>query len=133
MKDTNNKKSKTNHKSTKARTLLYLALNFVIVFGVYRLCIHLRWAWGTVLYLIAAAALSVVYYVVNRGFGTPIRDPALLPGEWNAAKKKEYMDWAEERHRRARGILYWLLPIIVTLMIDAVDIFLLDTLREMIR
>ena len=120
-------------KSGKARILLYLALNFVIVFGVYRLFIHLRWAWGTVLYLIAAAALSVAYYIVNRGFGSPIQDPALLPDDWGAAKKREYMDWAKERHRRARGILYWLLPVIVTLMIDAADIFLLETLREMIR
>ena len=70
-------------KKSSLRILLFLALNFIILFAVYRLFLRLEWMFGTILYLLAAAVLSVVYYVVNRGFGKPDIDPATLPADWN--------------------------------------------------
>ena len=33
------------------------------------------------------------------------------------------------RHERAKKLLYWLFPIVITLMIDVLDLFVLDSLR----
>ena len=115
----------------KLRTLIYLVLNFVIVFSVYQLLLRMQWTWGMIVYLLAAAALTVGYFVMNRGFGNPITDPAALPEAWSAAEKTEYIARVTACHERAKKLLYWLLPVVLTLMIDVIELFLSDTLRAL--
>ena len=79
-------------KKKNLRILLYLILNFCILFAVYQLFIRMESVVGTVLYLIAAAVLTVTYYIINRGFGNPITDPGELPKEWNHKEKSEYIE-----------------------------------------
>ena len=43
------------------------------------------------------------------------------------------METVKIRHEKAKVLLYWLLPLAVVLLIDFADIFLLDTLRGMMR
>lgn len=113
----------------KLRTLLLLALNFILLFAVYQLFLRAESMIGTYVYLIAAAALTVAYYIINRGFGNPITDPALLPESWSYKEKCDYVEMVKIRHEKAKGLLYWLLPLAVVLLIDFADIFLLDSLR----
>lgn len=113
----------------KLRTLLLLALNFILLFAVYQLFLRAESMIGTYVYLIAAAALTVAYYIINRGFGNPITDAALLPDSWSYKEKCDYVEMVKIRHEKAKGLLYWLLPLAVVLLIDFADIFLLDSLR----
>ena len=117
----------------KLRTLLLLALNFILLFAVYQLFLRAESMIGTYAYLIATAALTVAYYIINRGFGGPITDPALLPDSWSYKEKCDYVETVKIRHEKAKKLLYWLLPLVVVLLIDFADIFLLDSLRGMIR
>lgn len=117
----------------KLRTLIYLVLNFVIVFAVYRLMLRMQWTWGMIVYLLAAAGLTVAYFIVNRGFGNPITDPAALPEAWSDGEKTEYIAHVTACHERAKKLLYWLFPIVVTLMIDVIELFLADSLRGLFR
>lgn len=116
----------------KLRTLLLLALNFILLFAVYQLFLRAESMIGTYLYLGAAAALTVAYYIINRGFGNPITDPALLPESWSNKEKSDYVEQVKNRHEKAKKLLYWLLPIAVVLLIDFANIFLLDSLRGML-
>ena len=116
-------------KNQKLRTLLFLVLNFIIVFAVYQLCLHMEWMAGTYVYIAAAAVRAVAYYIVNRGFGQPITDEAALPEAWSAEEKCAYIKDVRARHERAKKLLYWLFPIVITLMIDVLDLFVLDSLR----
>ena len=113
----------------KLRTLLLLALNFILLFAVYQLFLRAESMIGTYVYLIAAAALTVAYYIINRGFGNPITDAALLPDSWSYKEKCDYVEMVKIRHEKAKGLLYWLLPLAVVLLIDFAEIFLLDSLR----
>ena len=117
-------------KKKNLRILLYLVLNFFILFAVYQLFIRMESVVGTVLYLIAAAVLTVLYYIINRGFGRPITDPGELPKEWNHKEKSEYIEKVTAAHERAKKLLYWLLPLIVVLGIDFINLFLLDGIRQ---
>lgn len=113
----------------KLRTLLLLALNFILLFAVYQLFLRAESMIGTYVYLIAAAALTVAYYIINRGFGSPVTDASLLPESWSYKEKCDYVEMVKIRHEKAKGLLYWLLPLAVVLLIDFADIFLLDSLR----
>ncbi len=115
---------------SRKRTLLFLVLNFIIVFTVYQIFLHLQLLFGTALYLIAAAVMTVAYYVVNRGFGKPITDPDALPAAWSPVEKTKYIDEVTARHGKARKILLWLLPVILTLMIDMTDLFLIQPILD---
>ena len=117
-------------KKSSLRILLFLALNFVILFAVYQLFLKMESMLGTVLYLLAAAVLTVVYYVMNRGFGKPDIDPATLPSEWNPPKKSAYIEERRAAHERAKKILYWLFPLILVIGIDFIDLFLMDGIRD---
>ena len=117
----------------KLRTLLLLALNFILLFAVYQLFLRAESMIGTYVYLIATAALTIAYYIINRGFGSPITDASLLPESWSYKEKCDYVETVKIRHEKAKKLLYWLLPLVVVLLIDFADIFLLDTLRGMLR
>ena len=117
----------------KLRTLLLLALNFILLFAVYQLFLRAESMIGTYVYLIATAALTIAYYIINRGFGSPITDASLLPDAWSYKEKCDYVETVKIRHEKAKNLLYWLLPLAVVLLIDFADIFLLDTLRGMLR
>ena len=117
----------------KLRTLLLLALNFILLFAVYQLFLRAESMIGTYAYLIATAALTVAYYIINRGFGGPVTDASLLPDSWSYKEKCDYVEMVKIRHEKAKKLLYWLLPLVVVLLIDFADIFLLDSLRGMMR
>ena len=117
----------------KLRTLLLLALNFILLFAVYQLFLRAESMIGTYVYLIATAALTIAYYIINRGFGSPITDASLLPESWSYKEKCDYVETVKIRHEKAKVLLYWLLPLAVVLLIDFADIFLFDTLRGMMR
>ena len=117
----------------KLRTLLLLALNFILLFAIYQLFLRAESMIGTYVYLIATAALTIAYYIINRGFGSPITDASLLPDTWSYKEKCDYVETVKIRHEKAKNLLYWLLPLVVVLLIDFADIFLFDTLRGMLR
>lgn len=112
--------------------LLLLVLNFAIVFTVYQLLLMLHPIAGTILYIIAAAALAIAYYIVNHGFGTPVTDDDALPASWSSVEKCAYVEEARARHARAKKILLWLFPVILTLLLDVAYLFLLQPLIQAI-
>ena len=118
------------------RKMLFLLLNFLLVFVTYRVLLSFEGTVGLVVtpaYLVITAVLAIAYFVVNRGFGNPVTDADVLPSGWSAAEKCAYVEAAARRHEKARGILLWLLPFVVTLMLDVMHLFLLDPILEMLR
>ena len=113
----------------KLRTLLVLILNFILLFALYQLLLRAESVVGMYLYLGAVAVLAVAYYIINRGFGKPITDPALLPEEWSHKEKCDYVELVKSRHEKAKKLLLWLFPLIAVLLIDVAEVFLLDNFR----
>ncbi len=114
--------------SSGRKTLLLLVLNFAIVFTVYQLLVNLHPFAGTILYIVAAAALAIAYYVINRGFGAPVTDDAELPASWSPVQKCAYVEDARARFEKAKKLLLWFFPVILTLLFDVTYLFLLEPL-----
>ncbi len=119
--------------SSKKNTLLLLLFNFAILFTVYQVLIHLHPYLATILYAAAALALAVSYYVINRGFSPPVTDDEALPASWSPVEKCAYIEDAKSRHERAKGLLMWLLPVILTLLFDVLFLFVFDPLLKMLK
>lgn len=117
-------------KAKKWRILVYLVLNFFILFAVYRLFIRMGSTVGMILYMVAAAALTVAYYIMNHGFGKPEVGEDDLPAAWSHTEKCAYIDKLARDHERAKKLLYWLFPLILVLGLDVIDLFLLDGIKD---
>ena len=115
----------------KWRILLILILNFLIAFAIYQLFLRAGSMIGTYLFIAAALGLTLAYFVINRGFGRPVTDASALPDEWSAKEKEDYIADAKARHERAKVLLYVLFPVIVVLMIDMIDLFVIDSLKSL--
>ena len=110
------------------KKLLFLVLNFAVCFTVYQLLLHLHPFAATILYTAAALVLAIAYYIINRGFGAPVSDGDSLPESWSPVEKCAYVEEARARHERAKGLLLWFFPVVLTLLLDVTYLFLLSPL-----
>ena len=107
----------------KLKILLILIVNFILLFALYQIFLRMQVMVGTYLYYIAAAGLVIAYFIINRGFGSPITDASELPEEWDFKKKADYIADVTARHEKAKKLLYVLFPIVIVLMIDIITLF----------
>ncbi len=115
----------------KLKKLGILALNFILIFAAFRLLITLGerfqavWLYYavTILYGAAAVGLFVAYFILN-GATFENRDRSLeeLPARWTEEKKAEFLEKQPERRRRAKTLLYVLLPLVMTLLISYIEL-----------
>ena len=102
------------------RLLLLIGL-FFIFFAVYEAVIARQQIWILHVYCIAAGVLAAAYILLNRGIlSVPVRDS--LPSDWDEAEKDAYLNAVRERRRRTKWILYLLLPLILTVLVDTVSL-----------
>lgn len=104
-----------------------LFLNFVLFYAIYALFTELgermRAPWIfyaiSIVYAVSASALFIAYFILN-GF-TFNKEPRVwdeLPEKWDDSKKNEFMSSQPERKAKAKKLLYILMPIVLTLMIN---------------
>ncbi len=123
-------------KTKKAlKKLLILFVNFVLLYALLRLIIELGVRFrspmiyyiGTGAYMLAAAGLLIAYFVLNGfSFGkeTPTWDELSAGGRWSDEKKADFLRNLPARRAKAKQLLYVLLPIIVTLFVSYMELFL---------
>lgn len=84
------------------------------------------------LYLAAAAVLFCVYYAKNSfslsGKQTKAED---LPEEWTHIQKTEYFNLEAKKKAGAKKILLVLLPMILTIMINYIDLIVIDAIKNL--
>ncbi len=112
---------------TPKKKLLLLVLNFVLFFVLYVTLLQLDFAYISVVYLFLSAGLAVAYATVNRGFSRP-PEPEALSDDYTPAEKAALIEAATARFRRAQILLLFLLPIVTTVMLDILYLFLLEPL-----
>ena len=102
----------------------------VLFFTVYRVFIYYESVVGMWIYTVAAAALMIAFVAVNRGFTmerTPEED---LPAEWDGEKKRKYLESEEKRRKAAKTIMLFLMPILITLLLDMAELYFVDYFKE---
>ena len=77
-------------------------------------------------YVIAAAVLIVAYFIYNRAFTGRGVTYEMLPDTMTDEEKKEYLNDVARRERKSRWMLMIIFPLIITLMVDMVKLFIID-------
>lgn len=78
-----------------------------------------------ILYIALGGALTVWYVIYNRGFALRGKTPDQLPPDLSLAERESLIAEAKQRLVRSGWVLYILLPVLFTLLIDTVILFLL--------
>ena len=76
--------------------------------------------WG---YMIALALTAFAYVIYNRGMSRKGVSEDMLPDEWDADKKREYVEDGKNRLRRSRWMLSFIIAFVVTFAAEAIVLF----------
>ncbi len=123
-------------KSKNTRYLMLLCVNTVLFFAVYRVLLsygeltdNTFYSFITmVLYTALLLGFVLAYLIYNRFFYRKGLTHEQLPTDWSAEKKVAFLADSARREERSRWMLTVIFPLVVTFFVDAVDLFILDTL-----
>ena len=76
--------------------------------------------WG---YMIALAALVLIYILYNRGFSRKGITAEMLPDEWTEEKKEVFISDGVKRLKRSKWMLILILAFLFTFLIEALTLF----------
>lgn len=110
------------------RLMLLLMLNTLLSLLVYFACVELGFSPIFFVYVGLAAVLLVVYVAYNRGFVLKGATPEMLSDELSPVQKQVMLDTAAARLRDSRWMLTVIIPLVLTLLIDALYLFFLEDL-----
>ncbi|MBR4896931.1 MAG: hypothetical protein IKZ41_10910 [Clostridia bacterium] len=108
-----------------------LFLNFLLLYGLLRLIITLAertghiWIYyaGTILYGAAVIALFVAFFILNGYTLNRVEFlPEDLPDRWSEEQKQAWLACYPETRAKAKRLLFFLLPLIVTLFISYIEL-----------
>ena len=108
-----------------------LFLNFLLLYGLLRLIITLAertghiWIYyaGTILYGATVIALFVAFFILNGYTLNRVEFlPEDLPDRWSEEQKQAWLARYPENRAKAKRLLFFLLPLIVTLFISYIEL-----------
>ena len=144
MKDKNNKTPETGEKKgltpaqkKSLKRVLLLALSTVLCFTLYRVLLFYGEmtdkTFGAFVVMVVYTALfcgfGLAYLIYTRFLYRKGLTMEQLPADWSEEQKTEFLADGERRLEKSKWMLMILFPIILTFLIDSVDIFLLDLFR----
>ncbi len=118
------------------RYLILLAVNTVLFFTLYRVLLSFGELTQQtfysfvcmVLYFLLLLGFTLAYLIYNRFFYRQGITHEQLPEEWSAEKKIAFLADAKMRMEKSKWMLTVIFPLVLTFFVDAVDLFILDTL-----
>ena len=76
-----------------------------------------------IVYWLAFAVFLITYIIYNRGFRTKGITAEMLPENWTAEQKEEYIAEGKKRLEESSWMLSVLIPLLVTIAVDAIYLF----------
>lgn len=121
----------------KARYLIILIVNTVLFLSVYRVLLHYgelaQNAYysfcAMILYMALFLGFLIGYLIYNRFLYRKNLTIEDLPDTMSYAEKEAFLEDGKERLRKSKWVMLIILPIVVTFLVDAVDLFILDMFR----
>lgn len=119
--------------SSPLKKPLILLLNFALFYLLLRLMIELTertgmlWIYylGTAAYGIALIGLFIGFFVLNGfTFDKKLLERGDLPDDWSDEKKSEFLDKQPARKEKAKALLLFLLPLIITFAISYIELYI---------
>lgn len=118
------------------RYLILLCVNTLLFFFVYRVLLFYGEETeetfysfvAMVLYLCLLLGFTLAYLIYNRFFYKKGITREQLSSDWSEAEKDAFFEDARVRAEKSKWMLTFIFPLIVTFLIDAVDLFIIDML-----
>ena len=134
MKEKKTEFQSTSQKSKNKRYLILLIVNTFLFLLIYR--VPLAYAELTdktffaflvmVLYLALLLGFVLAYLIYNRFLCRKGITSEQLPAEWSVEQKISFIEDGNRRLQRSKWMITIIFPLVFTLMIDAIDLFLID-------
>ena len=77
-------------------------------------------------YCVAFAVILLVYLIYNRAFVNKDVTEDMLPMDWNADKRKAFVEDTRRRAEKSRWMLQLIIPFVVVFMAEALYLFVFD-------
>ena len=100
-------------------------MNTILFFGLYYACVAMRFNAVFFVYIGLAAVLLIIYAVYNQGFVLRGATPEMLDEKLPLAQRQAMIDQAAARDTASRWMLTLILPLIVTVLADALYVYFL--------
>lgn len=108
-----------------------LLVCFAVIFGLYQLLLHLA-VWlnepmiqgaTLIIYSGALTVLFVIFVILNKGISKDIPTKEVLPDTWEDEKKEKFIESYVIGKQKARKLLLFIIPLVLTLLIDMIYLF----------
>ena len=107
------------------KTAVSLIINSLLLLAVYFVAMDI-YVLGTVVtavYWLAFGGFLIAYIAYNRAFSRKGITKEMLPDSWSDDQKTEYVEDAERRAQKSRWMLTVIFPLLVTIIADALYLF----------
>ncbi len=110
-------------KLEKKKLMLLLLLNSVLLLTLYFVGVYAFSIPMEIVYVVAGTALGLYYVIYNKGFTRRGVTPEMLPVTMSAAEKQALIEDGKRRMEKSRWVLTLLVPLLLTLSIDLMIMF----------
>lgn len=107
-------------KAAPWKRLGILALNFVLIFGLYEAAMALEWKAVLYVYMAALVILLCAAVYFNRGFNHKLPTREMLSDTMTEEEKNAFLERAARDHVRAQNLMLVIFPLILTFGIDLI-------------
>ncbi len=124
--DTNKKKN------SRKKWLLLLAVLIatVVIYGVYRTLVNFYYfEIVLVVYTVLSVGITLTYFIYNRGMSRRGVTEDMLPKEWSREEKLNFINDGKERLRKSRWMLVIIIAFVITIALDATELFILPLIK----
>lgn len=112
-------------RGTVIRLIVLVAVT-AAVFGIYRSLLSFPYfEWVLIAYMVLAAGFLSAYVIYNRGFFHKGVTVEMLPEEWSAEKKKEFVEEGARRRKRSRWLIIPIFAFLFTFAFDVMELFVI--------
>ena len=127
--------SNDDSKKKNTRYLALLIVNTVLFFSLYRILLNFaEMSQQTfpsfvvmVVYMALLLGFVLAYLIYNRFFYREGITVEQLSPLWSEEQKNDFIEDAKRRKARSKWMLLIIFPLVVTFMVDAIDLFVIDT------
>ena len=84
-----------------------------------------------VIFWVAFAGFLIAYLIYNRAFSRKNITIDMLPREWTAEQKENYIYDGKKRMEKSKWMLYIIIPLLVAIALDALYLFTLPLIQNL--
>ena len=124
---------KGNVENLNWKLLLILVLNTIILCGLYYYIVNYLPNYSgaiMIVYALSLSAMIIAYFVYNKGILQKHITEDMFPSEWSFEEKNEYILQIKQRAKKSKWMLTVIFPLIITFAIDIINLFLLDSFKN---